>query len=816
MIVWFDSVSAKDIALVGGKGANLGECVSAGFPVPPGFCISTAAYREAIAPVMTDVLAASAAGDFDRARNIIEQCEIPDKLRQDISAAYRELGEPVVAVRSSATVEDLADASFAGQQDTFLGVRGDAALMDAIRRCWSSLWTPRAVDYRAQKGIDQADLALSVVVQTMIPAETSGVLFTVNPMSDALDEMLVSASYGLGESVVASLVTPDTWVVSTKPSVQVRSVELGSKETRIDLSDDGGTETTEVSAADRSRLCVSAQELEALVRLGQKVEAHYGSGQDIEWAVYQGEVFLLQSRPITTVADAQITGHQGVHSKTTRTLRDDLVEHYPAPYPLDLLAVHAVQGAVHQAMNTIGLVPAQAEDLIVGDADGVIRLNVVVPRPALNLGVRLPRAFVRGMRHDPRAWNHERDVWLGQIAELETRSRGLDAQDDAEVIDFVRDAVAVAASVTTDRFLQYLAPMMVYRSVVTRLLAWSQPGAQCTAEDMVQGLDYVSAQVTREVQQLVQLARDTSVADCVKETDPKQIMTELARLPEGTRFSQAVREFLATYGARTGKMYLPFSNRSWGEYPEILLALIASQLRGGGEVATEVPDNLIEKVGAGLPKALRRLWRRTVERFRLAHIAREETAHFIEKIFVLARVGTDELGARLVRRGCISDAGDVQFLYFSEIVEKLLGDSTANLYQVVENRRMKRPTAEAIWWDRGEDTHASDSRIIGVGASAGRVIGTARIITGTADFQRLQPGDILVCPYTDPTWTPLFSVAAGVVADTGGPLSHAAIVAREYRIPAVLGTGRGTTLIRDGAKITIDGKHGWVEIMEEA
>lgn len=815
MIVWFDSVSAEDIALVGGKGANLGECVSAGFPVPPGFCISTAAYREATAPVIADVLAASAAGDFDRARNMIEQCEIPGTLRHDISAAYRELGEPTVAVRSSATAEDMADASFAGQQDTFLGVRGDAALMAAIRRCWSSLWTPRAVDYRAQKGIHQADLALCVVVQTMIPAETSGVLFTTNPMSDVPDEMLVSGSYGLGESVVASLVTPDTWVVSTTPVIKVSSVELGSKETRIDLSDDGGTETTVVSITDRNRLCLSNQELEALVHLGQKVEAHYGSGQDIEWAVYGGEVFLLQSRPITTVADAQITGHQGVHSKTTRTLRDDLVEHYPAPYPLDLLAVHAVQGAVHQAMNTIGLVTTTAEDLIVGDADGVIRLNVVVPRPALNLGLRLPRAFVRGMRHDPRSWDHERDVWLEEIAKLETRSRNLGRLDDAEVIAFVRDAVAVAAMVTTDRFLHYLAPMMVYRSVVTRLLRRSHLSAHCTAEDMVQGLDYVSALVTREVQQLVQLARDTSVAECVTETDPKHVMAELDRLPEGKQLSQAVREFLATYGARTGKMYLPFSNRSWGENPEILLALLASQLRGGREQATEVPDNLIEKVGAGLPKALRRLWRRTVERFRLAHIAREETAHFIEKIFVLARVGMDELGARLVHRGDISSVGDVQFLYFSEIAEKLLGDSTADLCHTVQKRRMKRPTAEAIWWDRGEDPHASDSRITGVGASTGRVIGTARIITGMADFQRLQPGDILVCPYTDPTWTPLFSVAAGVVADTGGLLSHAAIVAREYRIPAVLGTGRGTRLIRDGAKITIDGKHGWVEIMEE-
>ena len=289
MIVWFEEIAASDIVRVGGKGANLGECVRAGLPVPPGFCVSTEAYRDATGD-MTDVLAADAErGDAASARERVLALPIPDAVRSAITTAYLRLGAPPVAVRSSATAEDMAEASFAGQQDTYLGVVGVEAVLDAVRRCWGSLWTDRAVDYRRQHDIPDKGLALAVLVQKMVAADTAGVLFTHDPVTGDDATMLASSSYGLGESVVAALVTPDTFTISRDPAA-VMAREIGSKHTRIDSTPDGGTITTEVTDVDRARQSVSDTQLLRLVDLGERVEAHYGTGQDIEWALVGDEL----------------------------------------------------------------------------------------------------------------------------------------------------------------------------------------------------------------------------------------------------------------------------------------------------------------------------------------------------------------------------------------------------------------------------------------------------------------------------------------------------------------------------------------------
>ncbi len=299
MIVWFDDITAADLARVGGKGANLGECARAGLPVPPGFCVSTEAFRRGTSGLSRMPAPDAAVRDPAALRERVLAIPLAEPVKQTITDAYVRLGEPRVAVRSSATTEDLPEASFAGQQETYLGVVGAEALLDAVRRCWASLWTDRAVDYRRQQGVSDEGIALAVVVQTMVPADTAGVLFTRDPVTGDAARMLASSSYGLGESVVAALVTPDTFTLARSPAA-VLTRQIGSKQTRIDQVSDGGTITTEVPEADRARQSITDAQLLRLAGLGERVEAHYGTGQDIEWAFVGEDLYLLQARPITT------------------------------------------------------------------------------------------------------------------------------------------------------------------------------------------------------------------------------------------------------------------------------------------------------------------------------------------------------------------------------------------------------------------------------------------------------------------------------------------------------------------------------------
>ncbi|MDF1488434.1 PEP/pyruvate-binding domain-containing protein [Tessaracoccus caeni] len=808
MIVWFDEIAADDGRRVGGKAANLGECRRAGLPVPPGFCVSTDAYREATEEIAELLAADAQRGDAASARERILALSLPDALLNSIAEAYEHLGDGPVAVRSSATAEDLANASFAGQQDTYLGVNGIDAVLDAVRRCWASLWTDRAVDYRRQQGILDDDLALAVVVQVMVPADTAGVLFTRNPVTGDDTSMLVSASYGLGESVVGALVTPDTFAVSRETAI-VTSREIGTKETRIDATPGGGTVTSPVSPADRARASLTDEQLRRLVELGEQVERHYGTGQDIEWACVGDELYLLQARPITTSHKA-VEGHAPVRNKLEHTLRDDIIEHFPAPFPLDLYAVHHVQGVVQDLMGTAGLRAAPVSSLVHGDDDGIVRIAVTRPRLTPAVITRLPALLRRGMRHDPTDWPIEEAAYRRQLDGLTAQASRCASANDEAVLALARDAVAQVATITTDRFIRYLAPMMINRDVASWLIALAGAKKHTTPEDLYAGVAYKTAEITTAINTLAATARDTHVATSIIDAPQGSVGTTLAATAEGRAFLSVIDEFLATHGARTARLYLPFSNRSWREDPEVFYALLAATLRGAPlEQAHGIdPAETIER---RLPRFLQRRWRANTERLRALHIGREGTVYLIEEFFCLARVGVDELARRLVSRGQLGHPDDTRFLYFHE-VEDAITDAQPR-QSVVARRRRKRGTAEAIWWDRGQTTDDGHT-LKGLPASAGRAAGTARVIRSPDEFHRLQPGDILVCPYTDPTWTPLFALAAGVVADSGGPLSHAAIVAREYGIPAVLGAGRATSL-PDGARIVVDGSAGTIVLETE-
>ncbi|WNQ13196.1 PEP/pyruvate-binding domain-containing protein [Paenibacillus aurantius] len=313
LVLAFNEVGLGQLERVGGKGANLGEMVKAGLPVPPGFCITTEAYIRfldgaGLRPAVQDILNSVQVGDLADLKNkanqiqtLMEAAPIPWEVKEAIQAAYQTMGNPPVAVRSSATAEDLPDASFAGQQETFLNITDEIALLEHVRRCWASLWTPRSLSYRERSGFAHDKVHLAVVVQQMVDPDAASVLFTANPLTGGRNEMVINASYGLGESIVSGQVNPDTYRLTKQKSPQLLEQLLGDKQILIQSVPGGGTVEKPVMEADRIRFCLNREDLNKIARLGLQVESYYGSPQDIEWAMVDDRLYLLQARPITTL-----------------------------------------------------------------------------------------------------------------------------------------------------------------------------------------------------------------------------------------------------------------------------------------------------------------------------------------------------------------------------------------------------------------------------------------------------------------------------------------------------------------------------------
>ena len=813
-IVWFRRGHPSEdvqVASVGGKGANLITMHRAGLNVPPGFCVTTDAYRAAVAPIAEDIIHEAAGTNSHAARELILKQEVPRAVRDAVVEAYRALGSPVVAVRSSATTEDLDSASFAGQQDTYLGVQGEESVVDAVRRCWASLWTDRAVAYRTEAGFSHESAELAVVVQEMVAADVAGVLFTADPISGMTDRMLVSASYGLGESVVAAHVNPDTFTLDS----QGHAVEtiIGDKETRIDLDHTGGTKRSPVPPDDRAASCLSDSDLRRLHALGRQVSAYYNAPQDIEWGICGDELYLLQTRPITSLSNLSNTdsGHGPAQSKILQMMRDDLIEHYPAPYPLDIMPVRKVQQEVQQVLGSFGVDTPPVDRVIRISDDGIASVHATWPRVSPRIVTHLPRTIRQAFSAANPDWDADSLDWKHELEAFQTDNRTLESITDRDLIARSHRAVDAAAELTRARFSRYLMPLMFKRAEADMMMKIARLGPSVTTEDLFANLDFVTAHIDREISRLCERARELGLDDVLVETD--NAVESLSKHANGPAFLEEVQQTLSRIGARTPRMYLPYSSRSWGENPESFFTLIAAGIRGRHTMDADRADKR-QLVRSRLPRFLHKRWDKTVTALRALHVAREGSLYLIEEWFVEARRVMDEIAHRLVERGILANPSDVTYALFDEVESALLAEEpSSDLQQRISRRKQKRTTAETLWWDRGNHRSETDG-IKGVGASPGVTMGTARVIHGPEEFGLLEPGEVLVCRYTDPTWTPLFNVAAAVVADTGGPLSHAAIVAREVGIPAVLGTQSGTQDIVSGQTIRVDGNTGLVTPVE--
>jgi phosphohistidine swiveling domain-containing protein len=825
-IVWLESPEAVEVQCSGGKGASLALLRQAGLPVPEAFIITTAAHR------------------WLEGHGIRSDPRFVELLRQ----CYERLGRGRVAVRSSATAEDTAETSFAGQQETILGVEGEEALVEAVERCWQSLQGERAVAYRQRQGVDDRQVSMAVVVQRLVDAEVAGVLFTRNPLDPEGRTMLVEASWGLGEVVVSGRVQPDRFVVE-RESGQVRERQLGIKAIRRTAR---GEE--HVPAEQQQRYCLDEPALMQLAALGRQVEAYYGAPRDVEWAWSQGQLFLLQARPITTADAAERERlRQGeiarlrhlAGAEFTVWVRYNLSEILPEPTPMSwsvisrLLAADGGFGAMNRALGA-------HPDPALGSQSA---FDLVAGRPMLNLA-RLPRLqsphppfdypLEEYKAHPERALEPKprvqplagRGCLLGVLSlpltlwRLFRQKNTVQRQmaDYPQRMQALSQAFAEECRQALQQDWSNIPPEQIHR----QLLAWIERTLVSFASESLKATVFADT-----------LWNELSLILAPHLGGPEGARTTLGRLTLGTHpppeadLAQALEqlqsgrisrdEFLTQFGHR-GPREMELAQPRWQEQPQLLDALLSppsaftSRLAHASSLAhldgTKIPAAW-EEVFASLPLhgPLRDRCRQLVEQLRLFFGWREAAKHYLMLGYAVIRRLLLELDRRYGLQGGIF------FLTLDDLPRLLAGEDLRREIMVARRRRQALLSLEVppvLFSDdleaigRPTPVPAGADLFQGVPLSAGIAEGPALVLTEpTAAPPQLQ-GYVLVCPSTDPAWVPLFAHAKGLIMETGGVLSHGAIVAREFGLPAVAGLPRITRQVHTGERLRVDGGSGQV------
>jgi len=893
------------LGTVGGKAANLGELISAGLPVPPGYCVTTVAYRRATeATGLTEVCAALAQTDPSdaaalaalaaRAREAVMSATVPADVAEAVRAAYEAMGtgmsggtngtgDPAeagrsgaaVAVRSSATAEDLPTASFAGQQDTYLNVVGPAAVLDAVHRCWASLWTDRAVAYRAVNGIEHSAVELAVVVQRMVDAEVAGVLFTADPVTGRRRRAVVDASPGLGESVVSGAVNPDRFVVDLDTG-EVLERRHGDKRTAVRALAGGGTEQVTLTTAHDSASLEDAQ-LRELARLGAGVERHFGTPQDIEWALDgRGRAWLTQARPITTLfplPEAAAAYPAGDTAPVRVYFCFSLAQGLHRPITPMGRAVFGVVGSA-VAGRIAGLPvadPAEGPRAVTSaagrlflDVTAILRHpvgRVLFPRV---LDVMEARAAVvlRGLLDDPRLGMRRggRASFAARVARAAVRYRvpvvavravaspAAAHRDVTRVEDEIRRRAqplpSASAAARVDHAVRLIGADVVPQ--VPRVAPAAGAGFLCLAlarrlladdarpgdlQTVLRGLPHnVTTQMDLELWELAaRIAHDADAASLVRAGEVADL---LHRYREGTLpavVQQGLARFLERYGHRA-VAEIDVGMPRWREDPRHLLGVLANYLRLPADAADPPSDfrrgvEAAEAMVATLEARVRHRSRGRAAVVGFALRRARELAGLREMpkyLMVLGLAGVRAelaaVGEELAAQRRIGAAEDVFFLDLAEVRAALSGaDQRERVGRRREEytRELRRRHVPRVVLSDGTEPEAATAgpavagELRGTPASAGTVSALARVVLDPADA-RLEPGEVLVAPSTDPGWTPLFLTAGGLVMEMGGANSHGAVVAREYGIPAVVGVPDATTRIVTGQQVLVDGTSGVV------
>lgn len=876
-----ESIVPRKAHAFGGKAKNLAALARAGFPVPAAYALEATAADDFFAEAFArgdrpaDLLSApSSALDPARLEELAAKARtapIPPRIEAALFEALDALlaeGASAVAVRSSSTLEDQEATSAAGLHRTVLGVTERDVLLDAVRECWASMLTPSAMSYLRALARRGDAFGVGIVVQAMVPAEVAGAMFTVNPLSGDVGEIVINAAYGLGDAVMDGRVSPDTYRVD-KASRWVRDRVIGDKATAGRWSAKRGTFTEDVADEDRARVCLDDALLDQLVRLGQRVEEHFDDARDVEWAAVGRTIYLLQARPVTALAlpprrrSRRRPGRSRGKIVWSNLNVGEALPGVATPLTWSVLSEFSERG-FRRAFGALGCtVPKDAE--LVGSFRGRIYLNMTEfmeiasqvpglrPRTLLSLAgggevdrlerdvssrssgaflMRLPFTVTRFLRENAglservaafeESFTNER-ASLSSIDFRVLSNSGLD-----RVLFRVERLLDDSGLVMLNVYGNLLATVVLLRGVLGIVARQDQERLE---RDLLTGLaDVDSAAPGLALWHIAQMARaEAPAAAVLAERDPRQLAVE--ELPAGpTR--RALQRFLTAYGYR-GAREAEIAEPRWSEDPSLVLATIRAHVIR--EDAGRSPVDIERRQHQVRDAAQKELERRLVGPLRVAvrHLLglvqrftrlRERLRSNVVQVLGLYRAVALDASRRLHSREPTAGEDAAFYLSIEELHAFLRGD-VETLAPIVRRRRLQLtrdralpepPTTFVGFPPPVPDPPSSEDGLRGLPAMSGRVRGHARVLNDPSDAAELLPGEVLVAPYADVGWSPLFLVAAAVVTDLGGPLSHAAVVAREYGVPTVVNVKDGTRVLRTGDHVEVDGSTGTVRILERA
>ncbi len=859
------SDSQATLETVGGKGLSLAKMINAGLPVPGGFHITTEAYRQFVAANGLQAKIQTALSDADlsqpatleTASASIGRCFAESRIPEDVETAIREayatldnrqsiienrqssiVNRKSVAVRSSATAEDLPEMSFAGQQETYLNIRGEGALLEAVKKCWASLWTARAIAYRIKNNIDQNTVALAVVVQEMVNAEAAGILFTANPISGRRDEMVINAAWGLGEAIVGGLVSPDT-IVADKATGKVKTVEIAEK-TVITVLTESGTEEKPLEEARRKSGVLNEAQVAELAALARKIEDFYGSLQDIEWCHANDHFYIVQARPITALPPEPVQwlppNPKGMYA------RGSLCEHLPNPVSplfgtLGIRMVNIPTKDIGEMALGVGGGGYQYQTI-----NGYVYLGMILGwREWLSMAKASVTLMGTMFKTSHASWHAARKDLIAAVAAGDEKD--LKSLSPSALLEEARELMMAIGKFYTVIQASTLPGATSSEIVFTRVYKMVSRRDDPKAETLLFGLETEPLRAEKSLFDLGMWIRERPLLrDFTLRASTEELAAALQAesIPEGmpagdwrefrSRFEKHIDEFGHT------SYEFDFMNPTPAETPEVILDALKLYVEDKGsdpyarqqEVINQ-REEALKKIRGRFKLIPNRWFDKALNWATRVGPDREDSIADLGMGHTTLRRMLGELGRRFVAGGAIQTAEDIYWLVEDEVNELVsllerdeqLPDYSARIPErkAEWQAQMKfippamlpetSPWAKMMPWSRNNTT--SDV-LTGVAGSAGKVTATARLLFGPEDFGKMKPGDVLVAVTTTPAWTPLFAMASAIVTDLGGPLSHSSIVAREYGIPAVLATGVSTRRIRDGQTITVDGTAGKVYI----
>ncbi|CAG5067569.1 rifamycin-inactivating phosphotransferase RphC [Dyadobacter sp. CECT 9623] len=860
-IIGFPNINKNQIQAVGGKGVNLGELSRlSGLLVPDGFCITTRAYQEILGKnetlhTLLDQLADLKAEDRKeiseaaaQIREVIESIPVPESIENEIVSRIEKLGATgSYAVRSSATAEDLPTASFAGQQDTYLNISGKTAILEHISKCWASLFTDRAVVYRLQNGFDHREVSLSVIIQKMILPDVAGIMFTADPVNGNRKVVSIDASFGLGEALVSGIVNADNFKIRAG---KLFETNISIKKCGIFAVPEGGTEERELPGEKQSAPSLSDAQVLELASLGRKIEAHFGRPQDIEWCLADNAFYILQSRPVTTlfpVPQASDSGNRVYVSVGHQQMMTDAMKplglsffmlttrapmrHAGGRLFVDITNMLGTSAGRSGVINNLGKSDPLIKDALlslIARGDFLAPLSDESDVPASHFTEQIVPQGVPA--------NLVTDLIKENRASVYKLKRDIQSKSGADLFVFLlEDLIELKQQLFGQKNIEAITIGMNAVSWVNeKMMDWL--GEKNAADTLSQSVpNNITSEMGMELLDVADVARQyPEVLTFFQHAKIENLTEELARLEGGNETLAAIEVYLEKYGMRCAGE-IDITKSRWSEHPAILVPLILNNIRNtesgaskrkfeqGRQQALSKEQELLsrlELLPGGEQKA--------AETKRMIGLIRDFSGYreypkygLVNRYFVYKKAILKE-AEKLRSAALIRDIEDVYYLTFEELREVVV--KRAIDLELINRRKEDFKTHEKLSPPRvitsdGEIITGTYRRenlppgaIAGLAVSSGTIEGRARVILQMQDSQ-IEDGDILVTTFTDPSWTPLFVSVKGLVTEVGGLMTHGAVIAREYGLPAIVGVENATKLIKDGQRIRVNGTDGFVEIL---